>query len=593
MLRNDDSKTSTSGRDSAQRRKYAQDPWGYCHDILGITRLSEDQERFLEAIVKGQRVLAKAANAVGKTHLLAAVGVWWMDAVAAQLDEEGREQGALWLMTAPDASTVDSTIWARALDHMTRARRNGFEMPGWYSEKSVLWRVRAADWFVEKLTPPQRVGQGQQHGAAGRHHTNLLVTIDEGPGVDEARYRAAEGMASGDSNKIVVAGNPTELTGPFVEKAEGKEYTTIRISALDHPNVIQRREVIPGGAASHKRTDGRVRDWCFDRGPFDPERNVPDPKFFDFLYRLHPWVGDDERQDDIPDPHPVDERVVVDGVEYRVLGHAHAPIHVFRPDSRFLPTVMGHFPMERSGGLFPAAYIDRAFERWLQLSADGTLRDLERRAYDRVGVDPAEEGGDSPMAAPLWRKGELAVFDRIRDFRRGLDYEIAARVFERCGKAPLYVVDAIGVGSGVASRLLTDYGCQVERFKGSEKAWHDEEAGEPAFYNKRAAAYWRASVLLKEGKVAMPPDTELKEELRAHEYENRGGSILISPKKKVRDLIGRSPDKADAWVMGLWDEREREEGGAFYGVLGGRAPDGRQPPANYDRYRRDRSSYVD
>lgn len=511
-------------------------------DILGIARLSSDQEEFLDKILLHNRVLAKASNSVGKTFILSAVGVWYMDAVAAQLDSEGREQGALWIMTAPDASTVDSTIWAQALGHIQRAERNGYPMAGWFSEKSVLWRVRAEDWFIEKLSPPKRVGQEQQHGASGRHHDNLLITIDEGPGVDSARYRAAEGMASGLKNKIIVAGNPTEIAGPYAEKAENGEYVVIRISALNHPNVIERREVIPGGAVNHVVTDSRIKLRCFDRGPFDPENNIPDPKFHDFLYRLHPWVGT-EQVTDIPDPRPADETVEVDGIQYRVIGHSEAPIHVFRPDSYFLSSVMGEFPLERSGGLFPGSFIDRAFEEWLKLAATNEMREIEKMPYDRVGVDPAEEGGDSPMIAPLWIRGGRKIFDRIRDVARGMDYEVAGHAYTRCGKKPEYIVDSIGVGSGVATRLDTDYGCTVVRFKASEAAWNNEDAGEPEFYNKRAAAYWRASILLRENKVLMPPDSELKEEMRAHGYENRNGKILVTPKKKVRDLIGRSPDK--------------------------------------------------
>lgn len=519
------------------------------------------------------------------TFLLSAVGVWFMDAVAAQLDDEGREQGALWIMTAPDASTVDSTIWAQALGHIERAGRNGYPMAGWYSDKSVLWRVRAEDWFIEKLSPPKRVGQEQQHGASGRHHTNLMVTIDEGPGVDPARYRAAEGMASGFSNKIIVAGNPTEIAGPYAEKAENGEYVVIRISALNHPNVVERKEVIPGGAVNHVTTDVRVKTWCFDRGEFDPERNLPDPKFFDFLYRLHPLVGTEEASQ-IPEPRPSDEVIEVDGIKYRVVGHADAPIHVFRPDSRFLPTVMGEFPLERSGGLFPGAFIDRAFEEWLKLAATNEMREIEKMPYDRVGVDPAEEGGDSPMIAPLWIRGGRKIFDRIRDVARGMDYEVAGHAYTRCGKRPEYIVDSIGVGSGVATRLDTDYGCTVVRFKASESAFNDEDAGEPEFYNKRAAAYWRASIELKEGRVIMPPDAELKEELRAHGYENRNGKILVTPKKKVRDLLGRSPDKADAWILGLFEEREKEEGGGIYAPMGGRAGSG--PPTDYSMYQKAR-----
>jgi len=515
------------------------------------------------------------------TYVLAALGVWFMDAVGAQLDDEGREQGARWIMTAPDASTVESTVWAQALELIGRAERNGYPMPGEYSEKSVLWRVRP-DWFVEKLSPPKRVGQEQQHGAAGRHATNLLITIDEGPGVDAARYRAAEGMASGATNKIVVAGNPTEPIGPYADRATNGEYTVVRISSFNHPNVIERREVIPGGAISHITIDRAIKSQCLDRGEFEPGRNEPDPAFFDFLYRLHPLVGTDQ-QDNIKDPKPVlNEWVEVGGQRYRVLGHADAPLHVFRPDSRFLSSRMGHFPLESQTGLFPSPFIDRMFERWLEMNKNGEIRELERerRGYDRVGLDPAEEGGDVPLAYPMWRMGNLNVFDFPRDLRRGLDREIAAQVYQLFGKKPEYIVDVIGVGSGVGTRL-DDYGCRVERFKASESAWNDEEDGEPEFYNKRAAAFWRASILVKQGKVACPPDAELKAELMAHRTEYRNGKLLVTPKKKLREILGRSPNKADAFVQALWDERERDEGGALYIPTGGRRAG---PPKDYSMY---------
>lgn len=584
MLRSSDSATNTSGRDPAQRRKYASDPWGYFHDILGTDRLTEDQNEFLDRIVKGPRTLAKASNAVGKTWLLGATGVWWMDAVAAQLDEEGREQGALWIMTAPDASTVDSTIWARALEHMNRAIRNGFPMPGEFSEKSVLWRVRGEDWFVEKLSPPKRVGQEQQHGASGRHHVNLLITIDEGPGVDHARFRAAEGMASGSNNKIVVAGNPTEPIGPYADRAENGEYTVIRIGSFSHPNVIERREVIPGGAISHITIDRAINSQCLDRGEFEPGKNDPDPAFFDFLYRLHPWVGTD-RQDDIPEPSPVlDEYVEVLGQRYRVLGHSDGPLHVFRPDSRFLSSRLGHFPLESQAGLFPGPFIDRMFERWVEMNKSGELRAIERerRGYDRIGVDPAEEGGDAPLAYPMWRVGNLSIFDHAKDFRRGLDREIANQAYQFFGKAPEYVVDVIGVGTGVGTRL-EDFGCKVERFKASEGAWNDEDDGEPEFANKRAAAFWRAAIAVKKGEVACPPDSELKAELMSITTEYRKGKLLIIPKKKLREKLGRSPNKADAFVQSLWDEREVEEGGGLYVPMGGRS---HGPPKDYSMYKR-------
>src|SRR5690606_24678651 len=126
-----------------------------------------------------------------------------------------------------------------------------------------------------------------------------------------------------------------------------------------------------------------------------------------------------------------------------------------------------------------------------------------------------------------------------------------------------------------------DFGCKVERFKGSEAVWNDEEEGEPEFYNKRAAAFWRASRLVIEGKVAAPPDAELKAELMTIKTEYRNGKLLIIAKKKIREILGRSPNKADAFAQGLWDEREKDEGGASYVPMGGRR---HGPPTDYSMY---------
>src|SRR5690606_8234324 len=60
------SSSAKNGWDPTERAKYARDPWAYFHDILHIRRLTEDQNRLLEAVVNGPRTLSTAANAVGK-----------------------------------------------------------------------------------------------------------------------------------------------------------------------------------------------------------------------------------------------------------------------------------------------------------------------------------------------------------------------------------------------------------------------------------------------------------------------------------------------------------------------------------------------
>jgi len=43
----------------------------------------------------------------------------------------------------------------------------------------------------------------------------------------------------------------------------------------------------------------------------------------------------------------------------------------------------------------------------------------------------------------------------------------------------------------------------------------------------------------------------LARELSSASYLIRNGKILIEPKEKIKERLGRSPDKADAYIIGL------------------------------------------
>lgn len=534
--------------------------------MLDVRELSADQNRLIEFMEKRHRVAAAAANAVGKTFLEGAYGVYWMDAVGSRLDAEtGEPEGALWLLTAPVGDQIFELVWGEALKHIRRAARKGFQMGGFYSERSVTWRIRE-DWRIEGIAPPRRAGEEQQHGASGRHHKNLLYTLDEAAGIEAARYRAAEGIASGLTNKIILMFNPTEITSAAKDAWDDAGYDNIRISALDHPNVVARREVIPG-AISHARTEARILNWCEDRGVLKPGIVEPDPAFNDFLWSMHPWARLEERRADVPDPMPRDETLTLHGREYRVLGHADGEIRVYRPDDRFSPTVLGLFPADKDSQLFPEAHLQKAQELWADIQRSGGVAG----APTRVGLDPAEEGGDEPSAAPTWHLANGIHYTHyLRPLKPARPKELAAEAYGIFGRAPTYVVDAIGIGSGVENELDSEYGVQTIRFKSSHSGKVSRREGEPEFGNRRAAAYWRASVLLKDARVALPPDPVLRKQLGAITRFFRQGKLFIVDKAELKKQLGMSTDRADAWVMSLWEDAAKRVAGAVQTPTGPR-----------------------
>ena len=57
----------------------------------------------------------------------------------------------------------------------------------------------------------------------------------------------------------------------------------------------------------------------------------------------------------------------------------------------------------------------------------------------------------------------------------------------------------------------------------------------------------------EKGYVSIPDDDYLKEELLEVRYFfNTKGKIQLEKKEDIKERLGRSPDRADTWVMCVW-----------------------------------------
>ncbi|GAH51863.1 unnamed protein product [marine sediment metagenome] len=118
-------------------------------------------------------------------------------------------------------------------------------------------------------------------------------------------------------------------------------------------------------------------------------------------------------------------------------------------------------------------------------------------------------------------------------------------------KPDLIGVDVIGLGAGVADRLR-EMGDKVLDVNSAEKA---EE--ETKFCNLRAEMWWNTGRRFAEKDIKLTwqgesgEDKDLARELSSVSYLIRNGRILIEPKEKIKERLGRSPDKADAYIIGL------------------------------------------
>lgn len=109
-------------------------------------------------------------------------------------------------------------------------------------------------------------------------------------------------------------------------------------------------------------------------------------------------------------------------------------------------------------------------------------------------------------------------------------------------------IDVIGIGAGIADRL-NELGKNVIRIQSSEAS-----GNEAKFVNRRAEMWWYVSELIHDKKVVFMEDDLLRKQLSSVRYKvvNSNGKIQMEHKPDVKKRLGSSPDRADAYVYGIW-----------------------------------------
>ena len=201
--------------------------------------------------------------------------------------------------------------------------------------------------------------------------------------------------------------------------------------------------------------------------------------------------------------------------------------------------------------VFPSEWVRLAQRRW----AAGRPTDEHGNPVPltALGVDPARGGDDRFGIAAFYENwcDEILTFpgSGTPSGSKG-----AQRVKERIdeGTDPRIGVDIIGIGASTYDSLheddadLTVYALNASRAT-------KKRISRFGFQNHRSFWFWKLRRALDpEGdiQIALPPDAELAAELTAHRYDVAAGRIRVEPKDKIKERLGRSPDKADCVAYG-------------------------------------------
>lgn len=347
---------------------------------------------------------------------------------------------------------------------------------------------------------------GDTNNLRGLHAPRVMVQLQEAQGLPDWSFQSAEMMAVGEADRVTASGNSSQPGGEFHRRVRSPAWRSVRFNALEHPNVTTGTVVIPGG-----------------------------PTLASIAQRAADYGTD---------------------------------------SSFYLASVLGVFPEDSPGSLVERAWLEAAAERW-------AAKTLEGEAWGKpfvCGLDPARSGPDQTAFAVRQDHilRHLAVWSKLDTMetcgRVTLELERRGILTRGMGAAAVWegditlIIDVLGLGSGVYDRLheLGKY-----RLKEYQAGLFEARGKGPDMLNRRAADYWALRRLLEDGKIALPQEPELFDELTAIEWRvNSSGKIQLLSKDDLRAKLGRSTDRADAVSM------------VFSGVY--RAPGGRSTVGQMD-----------
>jgi hypothetical protein len=213
-------------------------------------------------------------------------------------------------------------------------------------------------------------------------------------------------------------------------------------------------------------------------------------------------------------------------------------------DPAFYYMVLGRYPAQGSNQLISREWISRARANWDSYVSEHGEKPPQG-IYATCGLDVGEFGTDANVMC--FRFGNY--IERMIAWN-GVDTIVTAdRAKIEYKKRPISIIntDATGVGAGVSPYLQRN-GCPANPVKVASSPTQTTEQGE--FYRLRDQLWWSCREWLRTDPGAMlPPDEMLFEELQVPTYEVANGKIRVMKKDTMRELLKRSPDRADALCL--------------------------------------------
>lgn len=389
-----------------------------------------------------------------------------------------------------------------------------FSSTTYHQVESILWAEFRRLRYRSKVTIPGdmhevassgfkssdfRIVQGftakEPEAIAGISGKNLLFLLDEASGIPDKIFEAIEGNRAGGA-RIVLFSNPTKTSGTFFDSHHSKA----------------RNQLGPTGFLTFQVSSELTPNAQTGR------RLIPGLATKDYVDAMKAEWGED------------------------------SPFYKVR--------IKGLFVKNEEGKPFSLELVTAAEERWAETVAMGRLH---------IGVDPAGPGENGDESGFAVRRGkkllDLKTFrglteeqhlDKVLELLRA--YRLPGDAAE--GAMPIVAVDREGpIGFKVYKVIKTHFELSRDLpvFVLGERA-SDKAFRRPDIYDNHRDELWgNLESWIRDG-GAILTDPKLEKELQAVEWtSNIRNRLKATSKDDLRKLLGRSPDRADALCLAVWE----------------------------------------
>lgn len=476
--------------------RYREKPVEFFREIVGVEPWSKQVE-IINAVRDNPRVAVKAGHKVSKSHTAAGVALWFYSSFA----------DARVVMTSTTSRQVDQILWrelkmmharsgrcvdCKKLDAEKVAR---FEQPGPrpcpHSHLLDGDPPMLARTGLKSADFREVVGftAREAEAVAGVSGRNLLYILDEATGIDDAIFEAIEGNRAGGA-RVLMFSNPTKTTGEFYNAFDSKAAFYKTISISSEDSPnVQTGKEIIPGLATREWVEEKKREWGEDSA----------------LYAVR---------------------------------------------------VKGDFVLNEVGKIISIHALGESEKRWAAGVVDNSRL--------HIGLDPAGVGLEGDEGVFAFRRGlrmlGLLTFRGITEDLYLFHLLEAIKVHASPRELPPIVkIDKEGaIGAKVYYRLLA----HLNSLRDGERRPFElvgvaASAGalrEPEVYGTVRDELWASCAQWIRDGGAIISDTKLTKELHTPEwFTGVRNKQKVTPKDELRTALGRSPDRADALCLAVWE----------------------------------------